>query len=350
MQAVPKEPSSSRVAFSMLLLASALAACTPSAQTAQSVGVPRNAIAVWHGVIPDSYTVGNEYSKIVSAPLVAHRPWTEVGRVAIPTLTIYPAHGKNTGVTVVVFPGGGYEILAIDLEGTEICAWMTSHGITCVLSKYRVPGPQGYGRDAPYSRSGPYPESRVALEDAQRTLRLVRFHARQWGIDPHRIGAVGFSAGGHLVAALSIYFGVRIYRPIDAADRQSARPDFAAAIYPGHLSLSSAKWDASQDKGRVIVPNESSVPPSMRDFVLNPAIHVTARTPPTFIVQAQDDPEDDPNNSVAYYIALQNAHVPAELHVFAHGGHAFGLRPSALPISNWPSLMYAWLGSIGVLR
>jgi acetyl esterase/lipase len=133
-------------------------------------------------------------------------------------MTVYAPQGKNTGVAVVVFPGGGYQILAIDLEGTEVCDWLTQKGITCVLLKYRVTDV------GPYPKSGPYPESPMALEDAQRAVRLVRFHAAEWHIDPHKIGVLGFSAGGHLSVAMSVYFGERLYPAVDAADQVSCRP------------------------------------------------------------------------------------------------------------------------------
>jgi acetyl esterase/lipase len=146
-------------------------------------------------------------------------------------MTVYSPKGKSTGAAVVVFPGGGYQDLAIDLEGTEVCDWLMGKGITCVLLKYRVPG------EGQFPKSGPYPNSPMALEDAQRTVSLVRFHAAEWHIDPHKIGVLGFSAGGHLVAAMSTHFGHRLYSAVDAADNVSCRPDFAVAIYPGHLSL-----------------------------------------------------------------------------------------------------------------
>ncbi len=144
-----------------------------------------------------------------------------------PTMTVYSPKGKNTGAAVVVFPGGGYQILAIDLEGTEVCDWLTPRGITCVLLKYRVTDV------GPYPKSGPYPESPMALEDAQRTVGLVRFHAAEWHIDPHKIGVLGFSAGGHLAAAISTLYAKRFFPAVDAADKESWRPDFAVAIYPG---------------------------------------------------------------------------------------------------------------------
>jgi acetyl esterase/lipase len=145
-----------------------------------------------------------------------------VNNVSRPTMTVYPPKGKNTGAAVVVFPGGGYEVLAMDLEGTEACDWLTTRGITCVLLKYRVPAP----RSDPYW--GAYPQSPIALEDAQRTLGLVRLHAAEWRIDPHKIGVLGFSAGGHLVAATSNHFEQRLYPPIDAAARTSPWPSIPA--------------------------------------------------------------------------------------------------------------------------
>src|ERR1035438_5277211 len=150
-------------------------------------------VAIWPGAVPDARPVaGPETVATDSTELVAGKPWVYLGYVSRPTMTVYSPTGKNTGVAVVVFPGGGYQVLAIDLEGTEVCDWLTSKGITCVLLKYRVPG------EGKYPKSGPYPQSPLALEDAQRTVGLVRFHAAEWHIDPHKIGVLGFSSGGHL--------------------------------------------------------------------------------------------------------------------------------------------------------
>ncbi len=240
-------------------------------------------------------------------------------------MTIYPPKGSNRGVAVVVFPGGGYDVLAIDLEGTEVCDWLASRGITAVLLKYRVPG------------SGPHYDSRLdrlvvpkistALEDAQRTVGLVRFHAAEWNIDPRKIGVLGFSAGGHLAAVISAHFKERLYPAVDAADKESCRPDFAVVLYPGHLCAQSNKWE------------------------LNPDIqaNITRQTPPTFLAQAEDDPVDDVNNSLVYDIALKKAGVPVEMHLYAHGGHGFGLRRTKFPITEWPQLMEAWLRKIGIV-
>ena len=278
-------------------------------------------VPIWPGVVPDAQPVnGPEVSATVvdangSQKLVGGKPWVYVDRVSQPTMTVYSPTGSNTGAAVVVFPGGGYNVLAIDLEGTEVCDWLTSRGITCVLLKYRVP----------CVKSGPYRDCRTALEDAQRTVGLVRFQAAKRHIDPHKIGVIGFSAGGHMVAALSTHFEKRLYPSVDAADTASCRPDFAIALYPGHLAV-----------------------PEKR-FALNPDIRVTSRTPPTFLLQAEDDPVDPVENSLVYHAALRKAGVPAEIHLYVKGGHAFGLRRTSSPITEWPQLVERWLETIGMI-
>src|SRR5579859_7372946 len=178
-------------------------------------------LPIWPRAVPDPQPV--------AGPEVASTEGA-VSNVSRPTMTVYSPKGRNTGAAVVVFPGGGYQMLAIDLEGTEVCDWLTPKGITCVLLKYRVTDV------GPYPKSGPYPESPMALEDAQRAVGLVRSHAAEWHIDPHKIGVLGFSAGGHLVAAISNHYAQRLYPAVDAADKESSRPDFAVAVYPGHLA------------------------------------------------------------------------------------------------------------------
>jgi len=244
--------------------------------------------------------------------LIAGKPLIRLGNVSKPTLTLYAPKEKRSGAAVVVFPGGGYNILAIDLEGTEVCDWLNSAGIVCLLVKYRVPN------------SGPYPKSAAALEDAQRALGIVRSHAAEWHIDPKRIGVLGFSAGAHLSAALSTHFEQRLYQPIDVADQVSCRPDFAVIIYPGYLALAE------------------------ENFAPNPEVHVTEQTPPSFILQAEDDPVHV-ENAIVYFQALKNAKVPAELHVYADGGHGYGLRRTELPITAWPQLVELWLHTIRAL-
>jgi acetyl esterase/lipase len=244
--------------------------------------------------------------------MVADRPVYRVGNVSTPTLTLYLAKSNATGPAVVVFPGGGYRILAIDLEGTEVCDRLNSINATCVLLKYRVPD------------SGPYPKSPAALQDAQRALGIVRAHAAEWHIDPQRVGVLGFSAGGHLAAALSTHFDQRLYDAVDSADQLSCRPDFAVIIYPGYLALSE------------------------QNFAANPDIHVSEKTPPSILVQAEDDPVHV-ENSLVYYLALKDAKVPAEMHLYAQGGHGYGLRRNALPITSWPQSVETWLHTIQVL-
>ncbi len=299
-------------------------------------------VPIWPGTAPDARPVaGPEVETMTGTEsLVAGRPWVYVGPVSRPTMTIYSPVGKNTGAAVVVFPGGGYQILAIDLEGTEVCDWLTSKGITCVLLKYRVPG------EGLYPKSGPYPESPMALEDAQRTVGLMRFHAADWRIDPHKIGVLGFSAGGHLSAAMSTHFERRLYPVVDEADKVSCRPDFAVVIYPGHLSLAAAEWDAKQVAKKVAVSHAANVG---KDLALNPDLHVTSQIPPTFLLQNEDDHVDNVNDSLSYYIALKKAGVPVEMHLYAQGGHAFGLRRTKFPATAWPELVETWLGTLGMI-
>ncbi|MGA7223184.1 MAG: alpha/beta hydrolase [Candidatus Acidiferrales bacterium] len=336
------------VFFCLMLLCVAFACTELIAQTTVWQPSPGHTqLPIWPGAVPDAQPVaGPETAETDTKSLVAGSPWVYVSRVSQPTMTVYSPAGKITGAAVVVFPGGGYEILAIDLEGTEVCDWLTSKGITCVLLKYRVPGAGGYPKSAPYPKSGPYPESRMALEDAQRTVGLVRFHAPEWHIDPHKIGVLGFSAGGHLSAAISTHFAKRLYPAVDATDKESCRPDFAVAIYPGHLSLSAAAWDAQQGVKKLAVPHP---PNADKELTLNPDLHVTGRTPPTFLLQAEDDHVDNVDDSLAYYVALKNAGVPAEMHLYAQGNHAFGLRPTKFPITGWPQLVETWLQTIGMI-
>jgi acetyl esterase/lipase len=302
-------------------------------------------LQIWPGAVPDPQPVAGPEVVMTTGKesLVAGRPWVAVSNVSRPTMTVYSPTGKNTGAAVVVFPGGGYQVLAIDLEGTEVCDWLTSKGITCVLLKYRV---TDVGE---YPKSGPYPESPMALEDAQRTVGLVRFHAAEWHIDPHKIGVLGFSAGGHLVAAMSTHFEKRLYPAVDAADKESCRPDFAVAIYPGHLSLSAAEWDARQGTKKFVIPHPGHLSAAVESLALNPDLHVTSQTPPTFLLQNEDDHVDNVDDSLSYYIALKNAGVPVEMHLYTQGGHAFGLRRTKLPVTAWPQLMETWLGTIGMI-
>src|SRR5260221_12048392 len=263
-------------AFCLVFASEGLSAQTPLWQPLWWPSPGHTQLPIWpDGAVPDAWPArGPEFETTVEK-LIAGGPGLPVANVSRPTMTVYSPKGKNTGTAVVVFPGGGYRILAIDLEGTEVCDWLTSKGITCVLLKYRVPGLGFYAKPA-FRFSGPYPEYPIALDNAQRTVGLVRFHAAEWHIDPHKIGVLGFSAGGHMVAAMSTHFEKRLYPAVDAADKESCRPDFAVAVYPGHLWIDDKK------------------------FELNPDIraHITGETPPTFLLQAQDDYVDNVNQSL----------------------------------------------------
>jgi acetyl esterase/lipase len=300
-----------------LIFLAAIAGLSPNL-FAQTPGWPpspgHTTLALWPHGAPGAPTNPAPESDTTTAKdhVVAGKRVIRIGNVSNPTLTLYTPTRKSTGAAVVVFPGGGYRILAIDLEGTEVCDWLTSEGITCVLLKYRVPD------------TGPYPKSPAALQDAQRALGIVRSHAAEWNIDAHRIGVLGFSAGGHLAAALSTHFDKRIYDPIDAADELSCRPDFAVIIYPGYLAIAEQNFSPNAD------------------------IHVTEQTPPTFLAQAEDDPVHV-ENSVVYFMTLKNAKVPTEMHLYAQGGHGYGLRHTELPITGWPLLVETWLRTIKIL-
>lgn len=279
-------------------------------------------VPIWPSAIPDAQPApGSEMVKTDSNFLVADKRVIGVYNVTRPTMTLYAPKRRNTDAAVVVFPGGGFAGLAIDLEGTEVCDWLTSRGITCVLLKYRVPSvPYDWHCDC---RPNGLAISTPSLEDAQRTVGLVRAHAAEWHVDPGKIGVLGFSAGGYLVAEISTHFEHRLYPPVDAADGKSCRPDFAVAIYPGHL------WMDDRLK-------------------LNPRVPVTSQTPPTFLLQAEDDPVDSVMNSLVYYAALKEAGVPVEMHLYALGGHAFGLRRTKFPITGWTDLVETWLRTIGM--
>ncbi|MBV9576078.1 MAG: alpha/beta hydrolase [Gammaproteobacteria bacterium] len=282
-------------------------------------------IAIWpKGKMPDAIPITKAESMRITKGLIAGKPVIQVLDVTQPTITIYSPTTKNTGAAVIVFPGGGFHGLAMDLEGTEICEWLASEGITGILLKYRVPNSGPNWNDDCHCHVKPY--APAALEDAQRALGIVRLNAEKWHINPNKIGVIGFSAGGFMVADISTHFNKRAYASIDAADKESCRPDFAIALYPGHMGLEDNKA-----------------------FALNPAIHFTKDTPPTFLLQAENDPMDTIDNSLLYYIGLKNVGAPVEMHLYAQGGHAFGLRSNKFPITNWPQLVKTWLGTIGMI-
>jgi acetyl esterase/lipase len=315
------------MSFSLRSLCAVSAVCvlSTSAIAAQSDSAPQSQV-IWQPVAPlKQVLLWPKGLKIARPPVTGpeRMEGKNIENVIDPTMTIYPPKIKANGTAVLVFPGGGFNVLAMGGEGTDVCSWLTSKGVTCVLVKYRVPksGPQWDGS----CNCRREPAVHMATQDAQRAIALVRHQARALSVDPHRVGVIGFSAGGFVVADVS-NAEVAIYTPVDDADKESVRPDFAIAAYPGHL------WEG-------------------KGLVLNPTIHVTAKTPPTFLVQAGDDAVDDVRQSLTYYLALKQANVPVEMHLYAHGNHGFalGLRHPDLPVAQWPALAAKWMQSIGVL-
>ena len=233
--------------------------------------------------------------------------------VSAPTLTVYPPKAElDTGAAVVVCPGGGYNILAYDLEGTEVIEWLNSIGVTGILLKYRVP------------RRADLPKHEAPLQDAQRALGMVRQRAERWGIDPNRIGILGFSAGGHLTAMASNHTQKRTYPRVDSADDISCRPDFALLIYPAYLTH----------------PDDI--------LQLAPDVTLADSPPPSILIQTQDDGVKV-ESSIVYYLALKRAKVPVEMHLYPTGGHGYGLRPSEHGVAQWPKRCHEWMLRAGFL-
>jgi acetyl esterase/lipase len=279
---------------------------------------------IWPDAAPDMNGVTQPAESVLTADTpnaIAGRTSQAVFDVTVPTVTVFPPKGTNTGAAVIVFPGGGFKAVVLTLEGTEICDWLTAKGITCVLLKYRVPKSSHYWDSD--CKCHITPKVPRALQDAQRTIRLVRAKAAELNIDPNKIGVMGFSAGGYLVVQTSNIFKPA-YEPVDAIDKISSRPDFAISVYPGHLCRDGAKLEGG--------------------------IRVTKQTPPTFLLQAWDDPVDDVCNSTVYARALDDARVPTEVHLFGKGGHAFGLRTAGQSVAVWPSLVENWLKDIKILQ
>jgi len=237
--------------------------------------------------------------------LVAGKDVIRLADISNPTIKIFTPKNPN-GTAVIVCPGGGYGILALDLEGTELCTWFNSIGVTAVLLKYRVPAPPGKRR------------YELPLQDVQRAIGLVRYNAAKWGIKPDQIGVMGFSAGGHLAVMASNNYNKRTYDQVDEADNISCRPDFAILVYPAYLI-------DDKEEGK-----------------LAPEIRVSANTPPTFIMQTEDDPINA-ENGLYYYLALKKAKVPAELHLYPSGGHGYGIRNKTGGTSAYPQLIEKWL-------
>lgn len=248
-----------------------------------------------------------------------------------PSLTVFLPEAPN-GTSVIIAPGGSYRRVVLDKEGSEIAAALAEKGVTAFVLAYRLPG-EGHaaGADAP-------------LADGQRAIRLVRQGAKEWGLDPDRIGFLGFSAAGHLGASLIAQHDRAFYAPADATDEVSARPDFGALIYPVVTMQDGAVHEGSRSALLGEAPTDA-----MKDSY-SPERHVTADAPETFIVLSDDDPSVPPANAVRFYSALHEAGVKAELHIFRDGGHGFGIRGAGdLPVARWPLLLEDWLTRIGMM-
>ena len=270
-------------------------------------------------------TAGNAEMVGNGSALIAGRTWNWATYVSRPTMTIYPPKGENTGAAMLVLPGGGYVALAMDLEGTEICDWITQHGVTCVVLKYRAP--QFWRRGEDGVRLPPEGDL-LPVQDAQRAMGLLRSKAASYDIDPGKIGVIGFSAGAHLAAAVS-NADERKYDPVDAADETSSRPDFAIVTYPGKF-LPERRPKAKLE--------------------LAPWMEVSAQAPPTLLIHAMNDATNDIRNSIAYGLALDEVGVSVDMRFFAKGCHAFGLRPTSDPITTeWPGLAVEWLRNLDML-
>jgi acetyl esterase/lipase len=279
-------------------------------------------IPLWPGAVPGDFgTIGPERVRAPSEAPTKDAKW--ITNVTKPALTVFPVpKEKNTGAAMIICPGGGYWNLAWDLEGEEVAAWLNSIGVSGIVLRYRVPRRPGQPERLP--APGP-------LLDAQRAVSVIRSRAGEWGIHPERIGIVGFSAGGHLALTTATQFDQRAYEKIDQIDDVSCRPNFAVAVYPGYLI---------EQQAAGIETNKN---------LLAPYIRIPKETPPVMLVHANDDPVAGAENSAVMYLALKRAKISAELHLYATGGHGFGVRKSNLPCSIWTERCAAWLREIGML-
>jgi len=279
-------------------------------------------VELWPGKAPDETgNIGDELvrmsPKLDKKQVEVTEPTRLITNVTKPTITIYrPAKDKDTGAAMIICPGGGYWNLYWQLEGEEVAAWLNSIGVTGIILKYRVPRRPDDTKGEP---------ARRPLQDAQRAVSLIRSKAKEWGIDPQRIGIGGFSAGGHLAIATATSFEKRTYEPIDDIDRVSCRPDFAVPVYSGYLK--------AKDK-----------------YELAPGLSVPKNTPPVFLVHGDADIVSDPAHSAVMYLALKRAGIPTELHIYATAAHDFGVRSADHPYATWTQSCARWMQHQGFLK
>lgn len=239
-----------------------------------------------------------------------------------------PKIGINTGAAVVICPGGGYMIEAMDHEGYDLAEWLTTQGVAGIVLKYRLP----YGHD------------QIPLEDAQRALRIVRQKAAEWGINPAKIGIAGSSAGGHLASTAGTRFDLGKPESTDPLEKYSCRPDFMLLLYPvitfseefGHMG-SRTNLIGTGNKWELVEKYSNE-------------LHATPQTPPTFLILADDDGGVPPRNSIEFYMALKKNKIPAEMHIFRDGGHGFGMTKKNLPVDQWPNLFAQWMKAQGITK
>jgi acetyl esterase/lipase len=282
-------------------------------------------IKVWDGEVPGAIYNSNYHQVVDSSD-----NWIKMRFVTEPTLDMYPAPvEKATGTAVIVCPGGGYSALAIAHEGVEVSHWLNNLGITAFVLKYRLPN------DAIMVDKSVGP-----MQDGQKAIRLVRQHAKEWGIDPGKIGIMGFSAGGHLASTLSTHFKEKVYEPVEAT---SARPDFSLLIYP----VISMEEGTTHMGSRVNLLGAN--PSSDRVKYFSNEQQVTSETPPTFLIHSLDDGAVPVQNSIGYALASQQHHVPCELHIYQSGGHGYGLGRTKNTESSWSDACRKWLEARGFL-
>ena len=315
-----KEATVKPIATISIIYWSCMAGPIAGADEKKAIAEKQQVVELWPGKPPDEIgKIGDEYvrmsPRLDRKQVEVTEPTRMITNVTKPTITIYrPAKDKDTGAAMLICPGGGYWNLYWELEGEEVAAWANSLGMTGIILKYRVPRRQGEPEREPAKRP---------LQDAQRAVSLVRAKAQDWGIDPKRIGIVGFSAGGHLAIATATSFEKRTYEPVDDIDKVSCRPDFAIPVYSGYLK--------AKDKAEIA-----------------PGLHIPAGTPPVFLVHGGADVVSDPEHSVLMYLALKRAGIPAELHIYAGAAHDFGVRPSDHPCSTWTQACARWLRQLGM--
>lgn len=259
-------------------------------------------------------------------------PQRTITQVINPTITAY-VPTKPNGTSAVITAGGGYTSLVIDKEGTDIAKWLNTQGITAFVLKFRLPG------------DGHADGKNVPLQDGQRAIRLVRQHASEWGLDPQKIGIFGFSSGGHTASMIGTAYNKKVYDPRDTADSLSARPDFMVLAYGPH---------SSNARKYLVNPKQAPVTPLQKQELYDeyPTDQmVTKDTPPTFLMHTDEDNKVDPRNSVRFYLALKQAGLPAELHIFKDGKHGVAIRNTkGLPVAIWPRLCEDWMNQIGMIK